>query len=457
MLFPKLGTGFRFIDNLWQGFFQGRTYLITGPASSGKTTFCLQFALPSLTAKEKVVFFTNERPEDLLLRAEGLQFDIYPSLENGNFIIFNFGLENTSTQISEQLLDKTINEINQIVEKEQPTRLIFDQLTLLLQYKEFETLKRNIKQFIYTCEKLKATTLLTVGEPASPDAENILNFLSSISTATIRLTQADQEQRRFINLNARLGHYPVTYSDSFVIQPKIGFKTSKSEEVTPSAAEAFGVETTLPPAKPKAVTEISQEREPESVVSKELISPEKEPAEAVPPKQEPITVSKSVEESDIIEPIESISEYPIRDLDRDDFTGLFNFDGLLNIVARSIEKRTPFSLVIATIIKGLDSREKKLLLSHDLASAVKNALSKPAPVGRYSDKIIVYLHRMNKPDSEKITTEVEEKALEILIKENETLKDLEIKTEVYNYPDDIQRIHEIEAIIQTGGEELGIK
>ncbi len=457
MLFPKLGTGFRFIDNLWQGFFQGRTYLITGPASSGKTTFCLQFALPSLTIKEKVIFFTNERPEDLLLRAEGLQFDIYSNLENGNFIIFNFGLENTPTQISEQLLDKTINEINQIVEKEQPTRLIFDQLTLLLQYKEFETLKQNIKQFIYTCEKFKATTLLTVGEPVSPDAENILNFLSSISTATIKLTKADQEQRHFISLNARLGHYPVSYSDSFIIQPKIGFKTSKFEEVTPSAAEVFGVATTPPPTKPKAVTQISHEPEPVPFVREELIGSEEQPVEVVAQKQELITESKPIEESDIIEPIESIPEYPIRDLDRDDFTGLFNFDGLLNIVARSIEKRTPFSLVIVTMIKGVDSRAKKLLLSHDLASAVKNALNKPAPVGRYSDKIIVYLHRMDKPDSEKIATGVEEKALEILIKENETLKGLEIKTEVYNYPNDIQRIHEIEAIIQTGGEELGIK
>lgn len=443
MLFPKLGTGFRFIDNLWQGFFKGRTYLITGPASSGKTTFCLQFTLPSLSANEKIIFFTNERPEDLLLRAEGLQFDIYSNLEYGNFIIFNFGLEDKMAQISEQLLNKTINEISQIVEKEQPTRLIFDQLTLLLQYKEFDTLKRNIKQFIYSCEKFKATTLITVGEPASPEAGNILNYLSSLTTATIKLTQANQEERRFISLNARLGHYPVSYSDSFVIQPKIGFMNFKSEEVTP------------PPAIDKAVTEISQE--PEPFVSEELISPEGQPVEAVPPKLEPITESKPVEESDIIEPIESIPEYPIRDLDRDDFTGLFNFDGLLNIVAHSIERKTPFSLVIVTMVKGVDSRAKKLLLSHDLAAAVKNGLSKPAPVGRYSDKIIVYLHRMDKTDSEKLATGVEEKALETLLKENETLKGLEIKTEVYSYPDDIKRIHEIEAIVQAGGEELGIK
>jgi len=445
MLFPKLGTGFRFIDNLWQGFFKGRTYLITGPASSGKTTFCLQFALPSLLANEKVIFFTNERPEDLLLRAEGLQFDIYSNLENGNFIIFNFGLEDKTDQISEQLLNKTINEISQIVEKEQPTRLIFDQLTLLLQYKDFEILKRNIKQFIYSCEKFKATTLLAVGEPASPEAGNILNFLSSLTTATIKLTQANQEEKRFISLNARLGHYPVSYSDSFVIQPKVGFKNFKEEEVTP------------PPAIPKAVTEISQEQEPEPFVNQELISPEEQLVEAFAPKPEPIAESKPVEESEIIEPIESIPEYPIRDLDRDDFTGLFNFDGLLNIIARSIDRRTPFSLVIVTMVKGVESRAKKLLLSHDLASAVKNALSKPAPVGRYSDRIIVYLHRIDKPDSEKMATAVEQKALEILLAENETLKGLEIKTEVYNYPDDIQRIHEIEAIIQTGGEELGIK
>jgi arginyl-tRNA synthetase len=45
---------------------------------------------------------------------------------------------------------------------------------------------------------------------------------------------------------------------------------------------------------------------------------------------------------------------------------------------------------------------------------------------------------------------VETKALATLTAQNETLKTLEIKTDVYTYPDDIHRIEQVEAIVQAG-------
>ncbi|MDH5682845.1 MAG: hypothetical protein OEZ20_00020 [candidate division WOR-3 bacterium] len=457
MLFPKLKTGFNLIDDLWQGFFKGRTYLLSGPVDSGKTTFALQYALKGLASKEKIVFFSDERPEDVLLRAEALQlgstkkacFDLTAGFENGDFLIFNIGLDDKTKIITDQLLNQTSHEISQIVEKEQPVRLIFDQITFLLQYKEFETLKQDIKELIYSFEKSKVTNLITIGEPASNQAEKILDFLSSLATATIKLSEPENEKRR-LQLHARLGHYPDSYSSQFVIRPGIGLTTI--EKVVPITLEQ------------EVVPEITPEptwQEPEPAVSPEpsvtetpVVEPvAPQPVEPIFPEPAPEAEAKPSEVSDRIEPIESIPEYPVRDLDRDDFTGLFNFDGLLNIISREVEKKTPFSLMIISITKGVDSRAKRLLLSHKLASAVKSAISKPAPVGRYSDKIIAYLHKTPKLESQEMATIVENKTLKTLIAENESLKGIEIRVDIYAYPEDILSIREIETIVQAGGEQ----
>ena len=151
MLFPRIETGFDLIDNLWQGFFKGRTYLLTGPLNSGKTTFCLQYAVKGLACKERVVFFTKERIDDILLAAEALQLDIAAPIENGEFLIYNLS-ENVSP-ISDELIIKTIGEISQIIEKEKPDRLIFDPITILLQFEDIDVLKQKITELIYFWEK----------------------------------------------------------------------------------------------------------------------------------------------------------------------------------------------------------------------------------------------------------------------------------------------------------------
>lgn len=473
MLFPRLETGFNLIDNLWHGFFKSRTYLVTGPVNSGKTTFCLQFASKGIASKEKVVFFTDERPDDVLLRSESLQFDLSTSLELSDFLIFN--LDNKRVSLSDSLLHQTITEVLQIIEKEKPARLIFDQFTPFLQFENQEVLKSEIAELVDSLEKFKVTTIITVGEPASESAEKILEFLSSLATAMLKLSEANLEEKRTITLNARLGHYPTPYSASFIIQPKIGLteliippasppesglpkesiRPTEELTITPKTVESPASQPTKKIEIPVIDKEIPVA--PAPVSAKEVTTPAEQveaKLDQAISKETPIDLDTKI--SDIPKSIiigENIPEYPTRDLDRDDFTGLFNFDGLLNIIARAIEKNTNFSLMIVRMVKGVDSRAKRLLLSHDLASAVKGALSRPVPVGRFSGKIIAFLPRINKLESENMAQAVETKALATLTAQNETLKNLEIKTEVYTYPDDIQRIQQVEAIAQTGEEE----
>jgi KaiC/GvpD/RAD55 family RecA-like ATPase len=461
MLFPRLETGFNLIDNLWRGFFKGRTYLVTGPVNSGKTTFCLQFASKGLALKDRVIFFTDERTEDLLLRAEAIQFDISTSLEQGDILIFDIG--HKQINVSDSLLHNTITEVLQIIEKEKPERLIFDQFTPLLQFEDLEALKHEISELVDSLEKFKVTTLIAIGEPASDQAVKILEFLGSVVTATLKLSAADLEEKRPITLNARLGHYPTAYSASFFITPKIGLTKvvvppasppPVGSNITPQAVESIEAQ----PTEKIEAPIIEKEPPPETVPtpSEELtMTPghiETEPVEAIS-KETPISLDTKISDipkSVVIE--ESIPEYPIRDLDRDDFTGFYNFDGLQKIITEAIEQKRVFSLVTAVITKGVDSRAKRLLLSQKLAGGVKKALGRPVPVGRYSDKIFVFLNKTTKTEIETMMETVKTKVLSILTAENDSLNDIDIRFDVYAYPEDIRTIREVEAIIQSGVE-----
>jgi len=425
MLFPKIATGFDLIDNLWQGFFKGRTYLVTGPSNSGKTIFCLQFAAKGLAAKEKVIFFTPERAEDVLLRAEGLQFNIQPSaIENKQFLIFQ--LSKDISPLSDAILIKTMDEIIQIIEQERPSRLVFDPITPLLQFENFSTLKRKITELIYTWEKFGATSVITLGEPANQKAEQIFDLLSSIVTATIKLTQNLPDKIRTLTLQARLGHYPDFYTTNIKIESGLGLMP-----VTPVTAEPIETTPSLVTVKETVVEEAKK-----TIESVEL--QKEEPTQKVLSAQR--GMPQAVDE-------EAIPEFPVRDLDRDDFTGLYNFDGLLHIINQALEKKNNFALILVWIISGVESRAKRLLLSQKLAQAVKNNIAKPLPVGRYSDKIIVLLNRTTKSEVEVLAKDLKAKTLKTLVRENDSLANIDIQIEVYAHPEDIRTLRDVETIV----------
>lgn len=460
MYYEKILTGFNLIDNLWQGFYRGRTYLITGPINSGKTTFCLQFAYKGLTKQERVIFFTDERPEDVILRAEALQFNIYPYLESGNFLIFNLDSQK-GTFAQSDLFQRITDELIQIIKQEKPTRLIIDPISFLIQLAAPDTMKQNISQLINSLEASKATVVATIGEPANNQAVQILDFLNTIVTASIRLNQNLPDKTRTVSLQSRIGHFPDLYFGFFIIQSGIGL--TQLEATTPSGEApvtapkvepaAKLVETEPTPTTIKIIESVA-EKPPAALETSSIqgAKPDEsvtaKPLEIAETETEKTGSEKSLSAEELTQAPRVIPEYPIRDLDRDDFTGLYNFDGLLHIVNEAIERKDSFSLMLTTIIKGVDSRAKRLLLSPKLALAVKKVLAKPFPLGRYSDRIIVFLDKIAKLEAKTMLEDIKGKISQELIAENSSLEDVDIRIDVYGYPDDIRTIKDVEAIVE---------
>src|SRR5437867_5902004 len=64
----RISSGIPGLDNLLEGgFIEGSSNLITGSTGTGKTIFCVQFALSCLKNNQRVVYLTfEERSQDVL-------------------------------------------------------------------------------------------------------------------------------------------------------------------------------------------------------------------------------------------------------------------------------------------------------------------------------------------------------------------------------------------------------
>lgn len=76
-MLERIKTGIDTLDNIIEGFPEGRTLLITGDAGSGKTIFGLQFAIRCAKDGLKTSYITTEEDsEDLERQSMSFGWDI---------------------------------------------------------------------------------------------------------------------------------------------------------------------------------------------------------------------------------------------------------------------------------------------------------------------------------------------------------------------------------------------
>ncbi|MCC7570427.1 AAA family ATPase [Candidatus Micrarchaeota archaeon] len=119
------------LDDLIQGGFpKGNTILVSGPAGTGKTVFSLQYLCKGAEKGEKCVFISFEMmPEQLLEQSEQFGWKLRDYVEQGNVILRYYDLN--AIHVSTVLKD-----LQTILKRYNPTRLVIDSLTILGVYAE---------------------------------------------------------------------------------------------------------------------------------------------------------------------------------------------------------------------------------------------------------------------------------------------------------------------------------
>ena len=223
-----LPSGIPLVDSAWGGLYRGGTYFLIGPHKSGRTLLALQFALECAQQKEICLFFTNMRPKDLMIHAVSIDFDLQHYMNQNLIIVVRVSppVDLEEVEDPDNYLADYIRDILPVVKQYQPNKIVFDELTPFINFKNTKILHDAFLQTIETIEDAAVTTLLTLGEPANPASRNIVELLTSSSTGKIELVkQVDAANKYYtgtLTIIPNIGHTEGKFSSIYHIEPHKG-------------------------------------------------------------------------------------------------------------------------------------------------------------------------------------------------------------------------------------------
>lgn len=221
----RIPSGFSFIDNNWGGVYRGGSYLLIGPRKSGRTLLGLQFALEAAKASETCLYFTVMRPKDLMIQAASLNFDIQSYMNQNLLIVVRVAPPNDIYDMynPDDYLIEYFNDIITVVDQYKPTRIIFDELTHFVGFRNADLLNDTFLRTLEIIEERDITSLFLISEPATPKAHTIVEGLSQFVTAVIQLkkesTKGERFQGGFVNILPNVGHTEGEFSAPYRIEP----------------------------------------------------------------------------------------------------------------------------------------------------------------------------------------------------------------------------------------------
>ena len=247
----KISSGFSFIDKNWGGIYRGGSYMLIGPRKSGRTLVGLQMALESAKANEICIFFTLMRPKDLMIQAASLNFDIQSFMNQNLIIVVRVAQPNDIYEMynPDDFLVEYFNDIITVVDQYKPKRIIFDELTPFVGFKNLDYLRDTFLRSIESIEERDITSLFIISEPATPKAQNIVEGLAQFATGTIQLkkdvkSRSDRFQTGYVTISPNVGHTEGEFTAEYKIEPNKGVTTEFSLEK--SITQTFDEIPTLP-------------------------------------------------------------------------------------------------------------------------------------------------------------------------------------------------------------------
>ena len=237
-------SGFNLIDNKWGGLYEGGSYLIIGARKSGRTLLALQAAIASAEEGETCLFFTNMRPKDLMIQAASLNFDIQAYMDQNLIIVVRVASpeEVYSHGISDEYLAEYLNDILTVAAQYNPQRIIFDELTHYIGFKNLNTLRSVFVHILESIEDRDITSIFIVSEPATKRTNEIVEIIANNVTGVIYLKKGVKKiSGKFyggtVVITPNIGHTEGQFSETYKIEPYKGVVVDLAE-TPPRVVEA---------------------------------------------------------------------------------------------------------------------------------------------------------------------------------------------------------------------------
>ena len=232
-----LPSGISLVDESWGGFYRGGTYFLIGQHKSGKTLLGIQYVMECAKQKEVCLYFTTMRSKDLMFHAASINFDLQYYMDQNLIIVIRVTPPAAGQANEDEYLIEYFKDIAALVKQYYPNRIIFDELTPFIEFRNLKLLKSTFFQTIEIIEESNITSLFVLGEPATVQSENIVDILTSESTGTIYLDKEEDDLKikgGKITIIPNVGHIEGRFSANYFLMPYKGITTERIDEKSES-------------------------------------------------------------------------------------------------------------------------------------------------------------------------------------------------------------------------------
>ena len=149
--------------------------VILGPKNSGKTSVAIHYAMSELT-KRKSFFFTTQNKVEVIEKALSIFPEFESHIKSKLSIYMAPNINNRHVEkIDDKMLSEIILGIIHVVEKNNPDRIVFDEITSFLSFSNLDSLKEVFQKLLKVLEYKNIPALFTVAEPVSQRSIDVIN------------------------------------------------------------------------------------------------------------------------------------------------------------------------------------------------------------------------------------------------------------------------------------------
>ena len=195
-------------------------------------------------AQESCLYFTNMRPKDLMIQAASINFDIQSYMNQNLIIVVRVAPPNDIYEMAnpDGALVEYLNDIVTVVNQYGPSRIIFDELTPYVGFRNIGLLRDAFLRTLETIEDRDITSLFVVSEPATERAQVIVDTLAQFCTGIIFLkkdiTKGLYHGGKII-ISPNVGHNEGQFSSEYSIEPYKGLTLISEEKPPEPKLEVF--------------------------------------------------------------------------------------------------------------------------------------------------------------------------------------------------------------------------
>ncbi|MDP8238077.1 MAG: ATPase domain-containing protein [Candidatus Hatepunaea meridiana] len=194
MMYTRVSSGLDFLDASIGGLYSNRNYLVRGPSQSGRTTFALQFLRAGIENGENGLMISNDRIENVILKAEAMGINLEEYLNDNRLILIEYPKVILGRQYTYGTIVQLLGEIEQYISHYGCSRLVFDTLHPLMMMSSESQLVNYIYSLMNSLEALNVTTLVTTGDPNSQTAQRIIQLIEDAVVGSFVLSKSGTDE-----------------------------------------------------------------------------------------------------------------------------------------------------------------------------------------------------------------------------------------------------------------------